>query len=73
MHSIFNTLFTHGTFHQVYFSGAITKRPLSYKPDQPRFCKILENVCVNPCSPEGFSQTYFPNGGLLQPPLDYQY
>ena len=29
---------------------------------------------VNPCSPEGFSQTYFPKGGLLQPPpLDYQY
>ena len=24
---------------------------------------------LNPCSPEGFSQTYFPNGGLLQPPL----
>ena len=25
----------------------------------------------NPCSPEGFSQTYFPKGGggLLQPPL----
>ena len=28
---------------------------------------------INPCSPEGFSQTYFPKGGLLQPPLDYQY
>ena len=24
---------------------------------------------LNPCSPEGFSQTYFPKGGLL----DYQY
>ena len=24
---------------------------------------------LNPCSPEGFSQTYFPKGGLLQPPL----
>ena len=23
---------------------------------------------INPCSPEGFSQTYFPKGGLLQPP-----
>ena len=23
---------------------------------------------LNPCSPEGFSQTYFPKGGLLQPP-----
>ena len=22
----------------------------------------------NPCSPEGFSRTYFPKGGLLQPP-----
>ena len=29
---------------------------------------------VNPCSPEGFSQTYFPKGGVVAtPPLDYQY
>ena len=28
----------------------------------------------NPCSPEGFSQTYFPKGGVVAtPPLDYQY
>ena len=33
----------------------------------------LRDVCINPCYPEGFSQTYFPKGGLLQPPLDYQY
>ena len=26
-------------------------------------------MIINPCSPEGFSQTYFPKGGLLQPPL----
>ena len=44
------------------------------------FCYLLislglwaHNIYVNPCSPEGFSQTYFPKGGLLQPPLDYQY
>ena len=34
---------------------------------------ILFSLCatsLNPCSPEGFSQTYFPKGGgLLQPPL----
>ena len=29
---------------------------------------------INPCSPEGFSQTYFPKGGgCCNPPLDYQY
>ena len=29
---------------------------------------------INPCSPEGFSQTYFPKGGVVAtPPLDYQY
>ena len=24
--------------------------------------------CLNPCSPEGFSQTYFPKGGCCNPP-----
>ena len=34
------------------------------------FCRTsLVNADLNPCSPEGFSQTYFPKGGLLQPPL----
>ena len=28
---------------------------------------------INPCSPEGFSQTYFPKGGCCNPPLDYLY
>ena len=30
---------------------------------------------INPCSPEGFSQTYFPKGGgvVATPPRDYQY
>ena len=28
---------------------------------------------VNPCSPEGFSQTYFPKGVVTTPSLDYQY
>ena len=36
-------------------------------------CLIVYMQHLNPCSPEGFSQTYFPKGGLLQPPLDYQY
>ena len=35
--------------------------------------KKKNDMLINPCSPEGFSQTYFPKGGLLQPPLDYQY
>ena len=31
-------------------------------------------IRFNPCSPEGFSQTYFPKGGVVAtPPLDYQY
>ena len=30
---------------------------------------IVFKLIVNPCSPEGFSQTYFPKGGLLQPPF----
>ena len=29
----------------------------------------LDINTLNPCSPEGFSQTYFPKGGLLQTPL----
>ena len=30
---------------------------------------IWSDNIFNPCSPEGFSQTYFPKGGgLLQPP-----
>ena len=32
------------------------------------FIKYIICYFLNPCSPEGFSQTYFPNGGLLQPP-----
>ena len=42
--------------------------------------RLLQGRCeryvtpINPCSPEGFSQTYFPKGGVVAtPPLDYQY
>ena len=35
--------------------------------------KSTEGININPCSPEGFSQTYFPKGGCCNPPLDYQY
>ena len=27
------------------------------------------NNLINPCSPEGFSQTYFPKGGVVATPL----
>ena len=31
--------------------------------------KVVIPTCViNPCSPEGFSQTYFPKGGCCNPP-----
>ena len=36
-------------------------------------CALQPKPCFNPCSPEGFSQTYFPKGGCCNPPLDYQY
>ena len=36
--------------------------------------KVKVPWSLNPCSPEGFSQTYFPKGGVVAtPPLDYQY
>ena len=39
------------------------------KSQQVSCSYTLTLVKLNPCSPEGFSQTYFPKGGLLQPPL----
>ena len=41
------------------------------------FADIGHDGLKYPCSPEGFSQTYFPKGGggggCCNPPLDYQY
>ena len=28
---------------------------------------LLESLTINPCSPEGFSQTYFPKGVVTTP------
>ena len=29
---------------------------------------VIFKCIINPCSPEGFSQTYFPKGGCCNPP-----
>ena len=42
---------------------------LSYEIQYGPHIILFHKLVFNPCSPEGFSQTYFPKGGLLQPPL----
>ena len=52
---------------------ALTVLPYVWKQISKKI-GLKKNVSFNPCSPEGFSRTYFPKGGVVAtPPLDYQY
>ena len=69
-----NYSIVNNAYHSAVLSGlVITNSVLATKLLNMKSVD-LGKFSVNPCSPEGFSQTYFPKGGVVAtPPLDYQY
>ena len=58
----------HGSDRSVLRGGG-GRDALFLRNNKSTFCRIhTQFVRFNPCSPESFSQTYFPKGGCCNPP-----